>query len=133
MEDPRDAQHVPSEVENRGSRRDPEERLVQDEETLKDKMLDKTLADSFPSSDPPSSIPDPRSNDSLHDGQVDATLAGLPAGSWVAISIDDNQVVGTGASSDEAEDTARRRGYARLALQQVPENTDTPLRTTKAA
>lgn len=26
---------------------------------IRDKMMDKTLADSFPTSDPPSSIPDP--------------------------------------------------------------------------
>jgi len=42
-------------------RHDPEDRLI-DEKNLaevKDKMLDKTIADSFPTSDPPSSIPDP--------------------------------------------------------------------------
>jgi len=32
---------------------------------VKDKMLDKTLADSFPTSDPPSSIPDPSEDDSF--------------------------------------------------------------------
>src|SRR3954454_19064320 len=47
--------------EENGSRRDPEERAVnqQDKEQIREKMLDKTLADSFPTSDPPSSIPDP--------------------------------------------------------------------------
>ena len=40
-------------------RRDPEDRPVHDEEEVKEKNLDKTLADSFPTSDPPSSIPDP--------------------------------------------------------------------------
>jgi hypothetical protein len=34
------------------------------EEQVREKMLDKTLADSFPTSDPPSTIPDP-SEDSL--------------------------------------------------------------------
>ncbi len=34
-------------------RRDPEER------ERKDKMMDKTIADTFPASDPPSSLPDP--------------------------------------------------------------------------
>ena len=41
--------------------RDPEDRLV-DERNLgemKDKMMDKTLADTFPASDPLSSLPDP--------------------------------------------------------------------------
>jgi hypothetical protein len=44
-----------------GSRRDPESRPVpeHDEKKIREKMLDKTLADSFPASDPPSSIPDP--------------------------------------------------------------------------
>ncbi|HYG97628.1 MAG TPA: hypothetical protein VD837_00745 [Terriglobales bacterium] len=40
--------------------RDPEDRPVEDKrKDIKDKMLDKTIADSFPTSDPPSSIPDP--------------------------------------------------------------------------
>ena len=41
--------------------RDPEDRPVQPEnvEAIREKNLDKTLADSFPTSDPPSSIPDP--------------------------------------------------------------------------
>ena len=42
-------------------RRDPEDRPVSatDERAIREKNLDKTLADSFPTSDPPSSIPDP--------------------------------------------------------------------------
>jgi len=53
--------------EQSGSLRDPEERPVyeQDKTALREKMLDKTLADSFPTSDPPSSIPDPSEDDSL--------------------------------------------------------------------
>jgi hypothetical protein len=49
-----------------GDGRDPEDRYVapNDEFAIRDKMLDKTLADSYPASDPPSSIPDP-SSDSL--------------------------------------------------------------------
>ena len=41
--------------------RDPEDRPI-DEASLaerKEKMLDKTVADTFPASDPPSSLPDP--------------------------------------------------------------------------
>ncbi len=55
------------EPEHLGSRRDPEERPVDEssEEEVREKMLDKTLADSFPTSDPPSSIPDPGEDDSL--------------------------------------------------------------------
>ena len=43
--------------------RDPEDRVIlrDDRSEVREKMLDKTLADSFPASDPPSSIPDPSS------------------------------------------------------------------------
>ena len=46
--------------------RDPEDRAVnqQQEEETREKMMDKTLADSYPASDPPSSIPDPAEDDS---------------------------------------------------------------------
>ncbi len=42
-------------------RRDPEDRSIDERDVtqVKEKMLDKTVADSFPTSDPPSSIPDP--------------------------------------------------------------------------
>ncbi len=47
--------------------RDPEDRAINkhDKEQKREKALDKTLADSFPTSDPPSSIPDPGEEDSL--------------------------------------------------------------------
>jgi hypothetical protein len=45
--------------------RDPEDRPVKNEQELREKMLDKTLADSFQTSDPPSTIPDPIGDDSL--------------------------------------------------------------------
>ncbi len=40
-------------------RRDPEDRPVHNLREIREKMLDKTIADSFPTSDPPSTIPDP--------------------------------------------------------------------------
>lgn len=42
--------------------RDPEDRTIDEtaEVERREKMLDKTLADSFPASDPPSSDPDPQ-------------------------------------------------------------------------
>lgn len=60
-------QVTPHEPEHRGSRRDPEERPVasNNEDEVREKMHDKTLADSFPTSDPPSTIPDPAEDDSL--------------------------------------------------------------------
>ncbi len=41
--------------------RDPEDRCVagDDQRAIREKMLDKTLADSYPASDPPSTLPDP--------------------------------------------------------------------------
>ncbi len=47
--------------------RDPEARHVDghDRRQLKEKMLDKTDADSFPASDPPSTLPDPSAEDSF--------------------------------------------------------------------
>ena len=47
--------------------RDPEDREVRRAriKELREKMMDKTLADSFPSSDPPSSIPNPGEDDSI--------------------------------------------------------------------
>lgn len=65
VQKPGDPQISPFEPEYLGSRRDPEERPISDdEEDIKEKAHDKTLADSFPTSDPPSSIPDPSEDDS---------------------------------------------------------------------
>jgi hypothetical protein len=67
VQKPGDPQITPFDPEHVGSRRDPEERPVSEhsEDEKREKMLDKTLADSFPTSDPPSSIPDPSEDDSL--------------------------------------------------------------------
>lgn len=42
-------------------RRDPEDRAINENDLCqkKEKMLDKTIADTFPASDPPSSLPNP--------------------------------------------------------------------------
>jgi hypothetical protein len=48
---------------NTEKKRDPENRPAGNEEDVREKTLDKTLADSFPTSDPPSSIPDPSEDD----------------------------------------------------------------------
>jgi len=110
--------------EHLGSCRDPEERHTHHESEEREKSFDKTLADSFPTSDPPSSIPDPRgverpsamSMETSHD----SLLAGLKAGSWVALSIDDRKVVGTGASQEEAEADAKKHNQSQIELVQVP-------------
>lgn len=57
-------QVTPTEPEHRGSGRDPEERPAKKSDEIREKSLDKTLADSFPTSDPPSSIPDPEEDES---------------------------------------------------------------------
>lgn len=49
-----------------GIPRDPEDRPVdKNTKEVREKMMDKTLADSFPTSDPPSTIPDPEEDDSF--------------------------------------------------------------------
>jgi hypothetical protein len=59
VEDP--TKHNP---ENAGSRRDAEERpKSESEHKRREKTLDKTIADSFPTSDPPSTIPDPEEDE----------------------------------------------------------------------
>jgi hypothetical protein len=43
------------------TQRDPEDRAIDETDIgeKKEKMMDKTIADTFPASDPPSSLPDP--------------------------------------------------------------------------
>ena len=53
--------------EELGMLRDPEDRPTKTEQELREKMFDKTLADSFPTSDPPSTIPNPSEDDSLQE------------------------------------------------------------------
>ncbi len=69
MSDARECNQRPSpiEAEQEKKKRDPEDRPVDPEkkEKVREKMLDKTLADSFPTSDPPSTIPDPDEDDSF--------------------------------------------------------------------
>ena len=50
-----------SDQNDRRDVRDPEDRHVPEmnEAAVREKMLDKTLADSYPASDPPSSLPNP--------------------------------------------------------------------------
>lgn len=70
MDHPQNKQHPAEPMEQAhteapGSNRDPEERPAENKKDLREKMLDKTLADSFPTSDPPSTIPDPAEDDSF--------------------------------------------------------------------
>ncbi len=46
---------------NNENLRDPEDRTIDETDSAekKEKMMDKTIADTFPASDPPSSLPDP--------------------------------------------------------------------------
>ena len=48
-------------AQNSRNLRDPEDRIIDQfcSQERKEKMMDKTIADSFPASDPPSSLPDP--------------------------------------------------------------------------
>ena len=91
------------------------------EDEVREEMLDKTIADSFPTSDPPSSIPGPIESGSLPDSRR-RLLRELPAGSWAAIALEDGTLAGTGATRDEAEQNARRHGHPNIELLQVPED-----------
>lgn len=63
---PGDPEVTPCHPEEPGSARDPEGHCVDPaKESIRDRMFDKTLADSFPTSDPPSTIPDPCEDDSF--------------------------------------------------------------------
>jgi len=110
--------------EHLGSCRDPEERHTHHESEEREKSFDKTLADSFPTSDPPSSIPDPsgysQSSATVPEISHDPLLAGLKVGSWAALSIDDRKVVGTGATQEEAEADAKKHNQSQIELVQVP-------------
>ncbi len=54
-------------------RRDPEDRSIPsyNDAAIREKMLDTTLADTYPASDPLSSIPDPSSDSLVLDEQLD--------------------------------------------------------------
>jgi hypothetical protein len=111
------------EPERKGSRRDPEERPVSNSGEAKEKNLDKTLADSFPTSDPPSSIPDPSADaaqrEEIKQQHIEEQLADLPVGTWAALSVEDREVLGTGPSRDAAVETARKKGHNILNLVRV--------------
>jgi hypothetical protein len=52
---------IPHSASSNGTKRDLEDRLIDTDKVraTREKMLDKTLADSFPASDPLSTLPDP--------------------------------------------------------------------------
>lgn len=115
---------------NSAVRRDPEDRPAQSEDEQREKMMDKTLADSFPTSDPPSSIPDP--SDPAVEGcggraNRSELFEGLTPGTWVALSLDACQIVGVGATRDDAEQAARSGGHLNFSLDEVPADADAPL------
>lgn len=113
-------QITPHDPEHSGSRRDPEERPVESPLEGREKSFDKTLADSFPTSDPPSSIPDPGGEHAAADAESHVRLlAKLPEGSWAAFAVEGHRLVGTGATRDEAEENAKKNSTGMLELVQV--------------
>jgi hypothetical protein len=83
--------------------------------------LDKTVADSFPSSDPPSSIPDP-GDQGLRSRHARHKFARLAPGTWVALSLQDDTVLATASTREEAEAKARRQGQGNFELVSVPKS-----------
>ena len=98
---------------------------------------DKTLADSFPTSDPPSTIPDPGADEGVPEHTVssiqDELVRGLPAGSWAAISIEERRVVGKGTTQEQAAEDARRGGHSKISLVQVRGDQEAPGQTLNLA
>ena len=112
-------QITPEDPEHINSRRDPEERPVKSGTDAKEKSFDKTLADSFPTSDPPSTIPDPGGDDAFPKTVTELMedeLEGLPIGSWAALSIGDRHVLGVGTTREEAVEEARANGHTEMSL-----------------
>jgi hypothetical protein len=128
-ENPGKPQITPHEPEHVGSRRDPEERHAGGQEDVRDKGLDKTLADSFPTSDPPSTIPDPRLDEASlsEDAERQKLIADLPPGSWAALSLDGHELVGTGTTREQAEKSARDKGHKNMSIIRVPQDPDAPV------
>src|SRR5690349_826074 len=81
---------------------------VERNDAVRQETHDKTLADSFPTSDPPSSIPDPVAAHTPDESQAgfDSLIASLPPGSWAVISDDETRVLATGATREEAVQNA---------------------------
>jgi hypothetical protein len=104
----------------------PEEQANYDSPADLEKSLDKTLADSFPSSDPPSSIPDPGATPATAFSSEDEQLRGLTANTWAAISVENQRVVGTGVTQEEATEQASAKGFGQIQLVQVPATDRTP-------
>lgn len=96
----------------------PRDREPDDEQEHRETMLDKTIADSFPTSDPPSNMPGEGGNDTPARAHQHL-LKGLPGGSWAAISLLEETVVGKGATRDQAEMDAHRHGFQNVELVQV--------------
>jgi hypothetical protein len=125
---PGNPQFTTNEREHTGSGRDPEERPVQHPEQARERNLDKTLADSFPTSDPPSTIPDPVAAHARDDAQADFDdlIAVLPPGSWAVISEADMRVLGTGPTREEAVQNAGRDESRGIRVIRVPQDPDAP-------
>jgi hypothetical protein len=114
------AQVTSEEPEHPGSRRDPEERPVSNADEAKEKNLDKMLADSFPTSDPPASVQESAAvAEEVKQQHIEEQLANLPIGTWAALSVEDHKVLGTGTSRDAAVKAARKDGHNILNLVRV--------------
>jgi hypothetical protein len=104
------------------------------EPELREKTFDKTLADSFPSSDPPSSIPDPGSDPAIaRTANRSRLFTGLAPGTWVALSVDETQILSTGGTREEAEKIACSHGNHSMSLVEVPADPGTPLQSSEKA
>ena len=125
---PGKAQLTEQEPEHVGSGHDPEDRPTPHHDQVREQNLDKTLADSFPTSDPPSTIPDPIAAhvSDQSKAELDDLIADLPPGSWAVISEDDMRVIGTGATREEAVHNAGRDESQGIRVIRVPQDPEAP-------
>lgn len=105
-----------------------DESQAREHDRVRQEMLDKTIADSFPTSDPPSSIPDPVIAHAAQESQstFDDLLANLPPRSWAAISEQERRVVGTGATREEAVQSAAGYQQSQLKVVRVGQDPEAP-------
>ncbi len=112
---------------SRGADMKAEETRTGSQDESREETLDKTIADSFPTSDPPSSIPDPGAASGIQSqASFDTLIENLPPGSWAAISEQERRVVGTGATREEAIQSASGYQASQLRVIRIPQDPEAP-------
>jgi hypothetical protein len=118
---------TPNQAQPEESAHENERAQAERDDRAREESHDKTLADSFPTSDPPSSIPDPAAaGGSRSQPEFDQLISSLPPGSWAAISEQEQRVVGTGATREEAIQSATSYQRDQVRVVRVPQDPEAP-------